>query len=88
MGTEKIAGSGEMKLRGKRFGNHGITSSKLVTEPDYLYPGVLVDQVADAMHGVGEVDKPGIGTFSHVVTISDGIRFAQLGKTSGPPFSA
>ena len=85
MGTEKIAGSDEMKLRGKRFGNHGISSSKLVTEPDHLYPGVLVDQVTDAMHGVGEVDKPGIGAFLlHVVDdLKDGIHVSCcMGKAT------
>ncbi len=67
MGAGEFRQNSDPQVILQRFTYHRITSAQLVAEANYFDLAVPVDGGTDPLHGVGEVDEPGIGAeFFHV----------------------
>ena len=55
-------GNLQPQVVGQRLAHHGVAGVDLVAEAHNLDAAVAGHRVADAHHGVGEVDQPGVGT--------------------------
>ena len=83
----KALGDLDAQVLGQDQAHHGITGVDLVTQAHHLDGAIASDGVADARHGIGEIDQPGIGAsqfhvthdFHHRADVAGGVR-----KTARP----
>jgi len=62
VGACEICWDGDSQVLSQCLSDHGVTCTQLVAETDDFNLAVPVDGCANALHGVGEINKPGIGT--------------------------